>query len=419
MIGETGYFAEQDGPLLVAFAKEHPYGGDQYLKQYLTIHTNYNYVEYRNESLLRLLRSVLHHPSQEWVKTIILDLTAAALAGNRLDFQEAVPLTILALRAKSQFSGAGQEFEERRKQAITQLDTLTEVRGNGDTWGGHKRLLAALAQVDALLLDNPIDAVNLLQTSLRLTNGLAGFQVAVFLTLAETISICQPILVVEIEQALDAALAAAHNIQDAAFCAQSTARCNAMLTRWWQSQSFNVAEVVERLLKDPTSPEFTTIHRVGETYERRSSGSHGLRISEKVRQANTIRALAENVYYLQIGEIQRVNQNPARAADEPLPPGALVNLPDAGFVTWLAARFSAAALADNALTATQRVRLIQSLVPVAAINPTALDTVLSRLLLAVCPADTELLERMHQIAQLYTKIIGKEVPVTGFVLDVI
>ena len=64
-----------------------------------------------------------------------------------------------------------------------------------------------------------------------------------------------------------------------------------------------------------------------------------------------------------------------------------VRIPDRGLAPLLAARVAAAVLVDPALDAVQRIEAIQALVPVAAANPTALDTVLARLLLAARPAD--------------------------------
>jgi hypothetical protein len=65
----------------------------------------------------------------------------------------------------------------------------------------------------------------------------------------------------------------------------------------------------------------------------------------------------------------------------------------------LAARFAAAVLVDPALDAVQRIEAIQALVPVAAANPTALDTVLARLLLAARPADPARLGALLDLAE--------------------
>ena len=59
-----------------------------------------------------------------------------------------------------------------------------------------------------------------------------------------------------------------------------------------------------------------------------------------------------------------------------------MNLRDWEFVPLLAARFAAEVLASQTLSPQERSSLIQKLVPLAAPNTTALDTVLSRLLLS-------------------------------------
>jgi hypothetical protein len=68
-------------------------------------------------------------------------------------------------------------------------------------------------------------------------------------------------------------------------------------------------------------------------------------------------------------------------------------MPDPGLAPQLAAHLAALVLAETALPGTEQTRLIQQLVPAAVSNPTALDTVLSRLLLAARIDDLGTLER--------------------------
>jgi hypothetical protein len=63
----AGYFAEQDAPILVSFAVNHP-GGDRYLRQYIAIHSGYQYVQYRNRSLWIVLSNILRHPDPDWIR---------------------------------------------------------------------------------------------------------------------------------------------------------------------------------------------------------------------------------------------------------------------------------------------------------------------------------------------------------------
>ncbi|HEX6650470.1 MAG TPA: hypothetical protein VF075_13060 [Pyrinomonadaceae bacterium] len=52
-----GYFSQHDAPLLVAYAEANKPDGDKYFREYIAIHTSYNYVQYRNRSLLHLLEA--------------------------------------------------------------------------------------------------------------------------------------------------------------------------------------------------------------------------------------------------------------------------------------------------------------------------------------------------------------------------
>lgn len=399
MISGTGYFAEHDGPLLVAFAAAHPQEGDVYFRQYLATHTSYNYVQYRNRSLWFLLDAVLRHPDQKWVQAMVPEMAAAALAGSTLEFLEGLPLTILALQAAAQNPGALQELEARKEQAFADIDRLRQGRRQSDTWGRYKRVLAALAPAFSRLLGRHTEAAELLDKALSLPYGFAGFQAPALLTLAEALRICAPNHGALVD-VLKASRAASHNIQDATFCARMTARINAMTLRWWGSSGFEVEAMSRSFCQDAGAPEFSALHWIGEEYSKRSkrSPAGGMPLPDELRQANTLRALAE-IYHRPLAEFQRLNRERGWAVDEPLASGTPVNIPDAGFASLLAARFAAEVLVDTSLPDQQRVALIQSLVPIAAANPTALDTVLSRLLLAARPTDIAVLGMVEQTAK--------------------
>jgi hypothetical protein len=74
-------------------------------------------------------------------------------------------------------------------------------------------------------------------------------------------------------------------------------------------------------------------------------------------------------------------------------------LPDSGFRPLLAARLAAQALGDTTLEHDERTKLIQTLVPTATENPTALDTVLARLLIAAGPLDGPLIDELASIVR--------------------
>lgn len=394
LLSESGYFAEVDGPPLVAYVAAHPQEGEAYFKRYLATHTGYNYVQYRNRSLWLLLGAVLRHPEAGWVRESAAALASAALAGSALEFQEALPIALVALQARVGVPGALHMLELTRDQALEEARKLTFERGPGDSWGAYSRRLFSLAQAFSVLLGRHAEASELLDTALQLPYGFAGFQSLTCLALAEAIQVCRPGDEAGVAQALAAAQRAAHNIQDAVFCARRTARVNAMRERWWRP-GFDVVSAARRLRQDPAAPEFAAMHCVGEAYEHRS-GQEKLPLPDGLRQANTLQALAQ-AYDRPPADIQRLN--PGWALDEPLPPGTWVNIPDApGFPALIAARFAAEALVAPALSDEERMALIQSLVPVAAINPTALDTVLARLALAARPTDSALLDSLGQLA---------------------
>ena len=397
------YVAERDGPLLVAYAADDPDEGNRYLKQYLALHAANSYVHYRNRSLWVLLHAVLRHPDQNWVQKTLLALAETALTGSRLEFHEGLPLTILALQTLTGKPGVDQTLENRRRQIQAAAAELTEKqweRERGDSWGSHKRRLTTLAEASALLLHNQAEASSLLDQALNLPYGFAGFQSPACLTLAEAIRVCRPGDGGAINRAMHAAEAAAHNIQDATFCARTTARFNAMSLRWWgwPPDGFDVVAAAKHLCQEPYAPEFAALHLVGEQYQYRLLGPGKMPLPEWVGQANTLEVLAQ-VYQRPLAEFQQLNREQGRATDELLPPATAVNVPDPEFAPLLAARFAAEALVDASLPANRRVELTQSLVPIAAANPTALDTVLSRLLLAACPTDPTVLDALLEIAE--------------------
>jgi hypothetical protein len=74
-----------------------------------------------------------------------------------------------------------------------------------------------------------------------------------------------------------------------------------------------------------------------------------------------------------------------------------VPIPDTSFAPLLAARFSAEALAQRDALGSDGPRLIKLLVPIAAADATALDTVLARLALTSRPSEP-MLHALEKIA---------------------
>ena len=376
--GEHGFLAEQDGPFLVAYAL-HPdtpgEDGDRFLREYVALHASYNYVLYRNNSLRALLGAVLSHPDPAWVLDKLILLVQTALAGSRQDFEEGLPLAVTGWRAHAGQNDALDQLEQARQQALAGVDKLNSDRRRRDTWSFLNRRLGVLAQIYAQLLGRDAEANDLRQKALELRFGAAGLRAPACLTLAETLHVCAP-NDPRIDEALDKALTAAHNIQDPSFCARTTSRVNAMRKSWWPDGGIDLA-TIEQFLKDPTDVRFAALHNVGEAYRQRTvTDAFPM---DKLRNAQTLAELAD-IYQRPLADFQRLN--PGWQADKALPFDTLVVVPDPGFAPMLAARFAAECEVAPALSAETRITYIQALVPLAVGNPTALDAVLTQLLLA-------------------------------------
>ena len=400
---ETMYVAERDGLKLVAYAVQEPVEGTELLKQYLSIHAANNYEYYRNVSLWALMEPVLRHPDQAWVREMLPPLLAAALAGGNPEFQEGVPIAILALQAQAGKPGVLQLLKQRQDEAVAAAQELSPESG-GDSWSGHKRQLTALAEAFATVLNEEAKANSLLHQALELPYGFAGFQSPACLTLVEALLVCCPQEKLSIKHALNAALVAAHNVQEATFCARTVARFNAM--NGWMGMlegGLDTAETIEYLYRTPF--DFGSCHEVGEDYRFRLIRDEKSPLPAALLEAHTLEELA-NAYQFPLNEFLRLNRANGWKADEPLYPRAQVNVPDPEFPPLLAARLAAEAMADDSLAVGRRVALIQSLVPVAAANPTALDTVLYRLLLAA--AHVIDLETLDTLTDTIEKSLGED-----------
>lgn len=396
----TDYFAREDGIVLLNFAlpPQNRAEGARFFRQYLSGHASYQYLQYRNASLWILLEYLLRFPDAAWVEDLLPDLASTALIGSRADYREGLGLALLAARAKANQPGALEEFQNFGQKSLELARNLpSHKRGEGDSWAIHRRRLAALAEVNARLLGDAAAALHLLDLVSHpdFSSAFAGFKAPACLTLAEASRVCEPANANRVDELFRQALVAAHRIQDGVFCARSTARVNAMRMHWWE-QPFELQAAIDRLCAEPADPRFAARHRVGEDYAHREENKPTqLKLSPELRRANTLEALAQ-VYQRPLPDFQRLN--PQFAPGQPIPPNTLVNVPDPGFATWLAARFAAEVLTDTTLPPQQQTRLIRRLVPLALPNPTALDTVLYRLLLAAKPQDAGTLDAIAKVA---------------------
>lgn len=390
------YVAESDAPALVAFAAWHPRPGDDLLQRYIRIHAANPYAEYRNRSLWAILGAVACHPHDWQVRMHMTTLAEAALAPAPVAFREGLRVTLEALRARAGDVYASQRLENLVVEASSAAGDLRAARVEADAWGNHCRRLAVLAETMAMGLDRHDRAATLLAQARGLPHGFAGYRTSASMTLAEAHLICSGGEVAAGLLDIEDARRAAHNIQEPSFCALRTARVNAMLSRWWRAPIADLAATIERFAADPLAAEFASMHVVGEHYGERSAGRDVIPLPDAMRAAATLDEIAENVYQLPLSVMRRLQ--PDVDPSVALPCDTQIAVPERGFAAILAARLSAEALASPTLTPPERFDCIARLVPVAADNPTAMHTVLTRLLLAARPDDAGVLAAVHQLA---------------------
>ena len=379
----TRYLAELDGPYLVAYAAKDPIKGTEALKRYLSVYTNYNYPEYRFSTLWLLLGFVVRFPRADgghWVQEAVVRILGSALGGGSVEFEQGLAIAVSALRAQAQDQGARTAVKEQAHQLMDKAMRLKSGRDRegSDIWAHHKRLMLANAQAIGWLLGEEGLAGQVLQEASGLSNsGFAGYQAPACLALAEAFHVCRegdPQEGAEIERALESAQRAAHNVQDPTFCARMTARVNAMRKHWWQG--FNLEERARRLAEAGHLPELAALHRVGHQYAGRRQDA--LRLPPWATDDRSFDGL-QRLYQRPKADFLRLN-----GGERPLDTGDEVAVPDPGFVPHLAARLAAETLAQagHVPLPPERLQLLRSLVPYALPSLTALDAVLTRLVLA-------------------------------------
>jgi hypothetical protein len=153
-----------------------------------------------------------------------------------------------------------------------------------------------------------------------------------------------------------------------------TARVNATRKLWWPA--FDLEERARRLPEAGHRPEAAALHRVGHRYIGRRPDA--LQLPEWAFEDRSFDGL-ERLYQRRKADFLRMN-----GRDRPLSEAEEVAVPDPGFVPHLAARLAAEVLAQagGVPLPPERLQLLRSLVPYAVLSPTALDAVLTRLVLA-------------------------------------
>jgi hypothetical protein len=184
---------------------------------------------------------------------------------------------------------------------------------------------------------------------------------------------------------------------------RSTARVNAMIRRWWpMAEEPDLEDVVREFSRQPDAPGFTALHIVGEDFSLREQSPDKLDLQWVLLNANTLRDLSA-AFRLPLADFVVANAGRGWDVDTPLPPGTEVNVPDPEFIPLVAARLAAQVAVADWLFPDEKRALIQSLVPPAVHDRTALDAILARLPLAALPGDPALLDRL-----LPRQDIGKE-----------
>jgi hypothetical protein len=389
------YVAEGESPYLVAYANLHSNKGVNYLRDYTAIHAGNPYADYRNRSLWGILGAVLCMTDEANARDLAALVAAAAFAPSPIRFREPLWIAIQVQRANANAPDARPALEQALRQAEQEANQLKNERWKADSWGHHCRRFAAFAEALSRLPES-LRAAQLLDRAAQLPFGFAGYQAPTSLTLAEANLIARPDEAGPRDNALDQARRSAHNVQDPGFCARTTARCNALRDYWWSGAIPDLAETIAAFAADPMAPRFAPLHRIGDPFVDRIPTAEERLPLDEIKGAVTLTDLATKIYHLPVSAL--VNSNPHFDPTEALKPGTPVALPDPKFAPLLAARLSAQTLVQPKMTADDRVKLIQQLVPLALANPTALGIVLSRLVLALDPPPLDVLDQLLPLA---------------------
>lgn len=378
----SDFLARQDGPWLVDWACQDADSGREMLERYLGVFADYGYAEYRQSSCWWLLAALVRWPEPThagWLRDAVVRVIETAVGGGSVQFEQATPVAALALAAAAGVAPAGIALHAQAQRLYDQASRIACGRERGDTWGHHKRRLAAHAEASGWLHGDTEQADALLAAALALADsGFAGYQAPACLALAECARVLAegdpPADDPRCEQALQHAQEAAHNVQDPTFCARSTARIHALRRHWWPG--FDISNRARELREGARGEAFSGLHLVGHDYAGRRPGS--LPPPSAGVDDRHLGSLAL-LYRRPWQDLARLNDpGPVRQ------PGDEMRVPDPGLPPLAAARIAAEVLAcagGQPLSPARR-RLLRALVPAALANPSALDAVLARVVLA-------------------------------------
>jgi hypothetical protein len=381
--GTTRYLAEVDGPYLVTWAAVNPDKGREAFQSYISVYTNYNYPEYRYSTLWLLLSHVVRFPRADggaWVRHVLTGLLASAVGGGSVEFEDGLAVAVRALKARNGDAGERQRLVEHAQALIQDAGPLRLRAGQerSDMWGIYKRWMFATAQGLAWLLGEKGLAHAVLIEALALSDsGFAGYQTSACLAMAEAFEVCfrgEPDTAEAVERALEQAQLAAHNVQDPTFCARMTARVNCV-RKFWQGR-LQVEQRLKLLKGTSQARECSALHYVGQSYRGRRPDA--LALPDWVFDDGVLENLSR-LYQRSTAGFLRLNDSAG-----PFAQSAEVLVPDPGLTPHLAARLAAEILSESpaANVTPEQLRSLRSLVPYALASPTALDAVLTRLVLA-------------------------------------
>jgi hypothetical protein len=266
----------------------------------------------------------------------------------RPECADRLEIALLGRRHMAGDPAAAEELEHRHAEALAQGA------------GGCQLRLATMAEAYTRLPGGVPVAAQLIATALAAPLGDAAMGDAAMagLTLAESVSIVAPCDTESIRLALDAAEAAAHAVADPVLRARTIARVTAMVQHWWPSPPDPDEAIAALLRAGPSagSPWTGGPSAGGPSAGGRSAGG---------RSAG------------------------GRSAGGPSAGGN-----DPGLRPLIAARLSAAVVVDLGPPGPRLAGRLRRLVPVAAADPAAHCTVLTRLLLATPAEDVRLLEKI-------------------------
>ncbi|TCM45149.1 ATP-binding protein [Kribbella sp. VKM Ac-2568] len=394
--------------VLVNAALGNPGHGDALLDAYIDLQGANPYADYRNRALAVLLDAIVRLlPDPAQARLHIVHVVESALNPSPVRFGDSLRFSVdrrAGAAARPDLTETAQDLERTADYLLDHAEgrPAPHHSGGNDLWSFHRRRMAAMAETLAGAGD-PVTAGRLLDKAAGLRLGFAGFRAPALLTLAEANLVVRPEFPQRRLRCLELARLAAHNIQDPPFAARMTAMVNCLAQRL--EPPADLPTQVEDFVSSPSAraADFGSMHRVGEQFFLRRREDHVA--MDVVSQANTIERLALDVFHLPIAALAYANPDHSRS--DVLPDGSWVVVPDPAFAPMMATWLSAEVLAAN-LPEIETTALIARFVPVALSNPTALDTLLARLVGAAPTVEIAALTEALPLARTFEPQSGSE-----------